>query len=171
MHAASHFQSSSVRERSIELLPGQYFDRETNLAYNYFRDYDPAIGRYAQSDLIGLRGGLDTYLYVNAKPLSLVDPEGLQIAVPAPMPPVGGSYGSAGIAKGFSNLIKKIADFCKPPNCDDHLQACLGSDLASVKDGYQSRCLSCYDRCRGSGAWPSSLENVGTCDYEKFKLQ
>ena len=28
-------------------LPGQYFDRETNLHYNYFRDYDPSIGRYS----------------------------------------------------------------------------------------------------------------------------
>ena len=27
-------------------LPGQYFDKETNLHYNYHRDYDPQIGRY-----------------------------------------------------------------------------------------------------------------------------
>jgi len=33
-------------------LPGQYFDRETNLHYNYFRDYDPGIGRYVQPDPI-----------------------------------------------------------------------------------------------------------------------
>src|SRR5713226_1252037 len=31
-------------------FPGQYFDRETNLAYNLRRDYDPAIGRYVESD-------------------------------------------------------------------------------------------------------------------------
>jgi RHS repeat-associated protein len=36
-------------------LPGQYYDKETNLHYNYFRDYEPAIGRYVQSDPIGLR--------------------------------------------------------------------------------------------------------------------
>ena len=42
-------------------FPGQYFDRETNAHYNYFRDYDPAIGRYTRSDPIGLRGGLNAY--------------------------------------------------------------------------------------------------------------
>jgi len=30
-------------------FPGQYFDKETGLHYNYFRDYNPQIGRYIQS--------------------------------------------------------------------------------------------------------------------------
>jgi RHS repeat-associated protein len=58
-------------------MPGQYFDMDTNLSYNYFRDYDPSSGRYVQSDPIGLHGGLNTYSYVGGNPLNYVDPRGL----------------------------------------------------------------------------------------------
>jgi RHS repeat-associated protein len=58
-------------------LPGQYADKETSLYYNYFRDYDPHLGAYKQSDPIGLRGGVNTYAYVEGGPLHRVDPLGL----------------------------------------------------------------------------------------------
>src|SRR5208283_4297734 len=58
-------------------LPGQYFDHETTFHYNGFRDYIPAIGRYIESDPIGLGGGLNTYAYVEGMPLNFVDPLGL----------------------------------------------------------------------------------------------
>jgi RHS repeat-associated protein len=59
-------------------MPGQYFDAETGVSYNYFRDYDPAVGQYVESDPFGLNGGsYSTYNYVGGNPISRTDRYGL----------------------------------------------------------------------------------------------
>ncbi len=58
-------------------LPGQYFDKETNTHYNYFRITDPSTGRYVESDPVGLEGGINSYLFAEGNPIAYLDSFGL----------------------------------------------------------------------------------------------
>jgi RHS repeat-associated protein len=63
-------------------FPGQYFDLETGLNYNYFRDYNAMIGRYIESDHAGLKGGINLYVYVENNAVNVSDLLGLTPVVP-----------------------------------------------------------------------------------------
>ena len=70
--------ATSIPEVTFNLrYPGQYFDKETKLHYNYFRTYAPSTGRYTQGDPIGLDGGWNRFGYAEQNPLFFTDPNGL----------------------------------------------------------------------------------------------
>jgi RHS repeat-associated protein len=62
-------------------FPGQYYDQESETFYNYFRTYDGSLGRYQQSDPIGLAGGLNAYVYGLGNPTRHTDRFGLSTTV------------------------------------------------------------------------------------------
>jgi RHS repeat-associated protein len=80
------FGEVTVTTKSVEnplRFPGQHADGLNGLYYNHFRDYDPTLGRYIESDPIGLDAGFNTYGYVHQNPLRFIDPDGRkQICLP-----------------------------------------------------------------------------------------
>ena len=67
-------------------FPGQYYDQESGLHYNWHRYYSPKLARYLSPDPIGLAGGANRFSYVNGNPVNAVDPTG-QFALVLPALP------------------------------------------------------------------------------------
>jgi uncharacterized protein RhaS with RHS repeats len=106
--------------------------------YNYFRDYDPSIGRFVESDPVGLLGGINTYNYVGANSLISVDPRGLK------------GCGSGKYENQTPNLV--FASCCD--SHDDCYDDCKKRPTKAECD--QGFCSCVYRRCAAIG-------NVAAC--------
>ncbi len=160
------FGAATVTVATVEnhlRLPGQYFDAETGLHYNWRRYYDPATGRFLSRDPV--RDEYNHFLYAQNNPLTKFDPDGLRAKVSVPIPPGGG------ICKVYTSL-----DFCE---CGVKCGGSLGSSKAK---GAGCELAADVDLCNGRngngpGGFPAPKVCVaagckvgdGTCKAELLK--
>jgi len=140
-------------------FPGQYYDAETGTHYNYFRDYDPTIGRYEQSDPIGLQGGLNTYVYVANDPVELTDPRGQNVH--------GNWCGPGGAGPAIDGVDQCCKDHdgcydkCKA-DWKNHMFGTGGSDTQSAMTACDKSLRSCLKNAK--------VDPGGAADRAKFRV-
>jgi RHS repeat-associated protein len=147
-------------------FPGQWFQLETGLHYNWHRSYDPSVGRYTQPDPLGFVDGPSVYAYAGGSPGQYVDPDGRQIVVP--VPPVVIPVVVIGSLYCIINpqACKKLLDYCRrgsegggagpPPKkdddpCEEQVQLDEAVCRRLAKPAARSRC------------WTSSEARYGAC--------
>jgi hypothetical protein len=91
------------------------------------RDYDPAVGRYVESDPIGLAGGLNTYIYVRNRPVQWMD-----------------KFGLVGCGSGWNESVVPDSPLGYPfGKCCDAHDDCYGNCKGPVK----STCDNNFHQC------------------------
>jgi RHS repeat-associated protein len=123
-------------------FPGQWFQLEAGLHYNWHRHYDPSIGRYTQPDPLGFVDGPSGYGYAGGRPNMAVDLDGRAINIPIQLLGVycrANPSGCAALAGTTGEVIKQIIEACMvaPGNVAD-----TGVRQAWERDGAPK------DRCK-----------------------
>lgn len=144
-------------------FPGQWFQMESGLAYNWHRHYDATLGRYVQPDPIGYAGGRSLYGYVGQNPLGYIDPEGRNAGTivgggigtavwPGPGTAIGAVLGTAAGAAG-AWAINWCMSRGKNP---DGFRECTSAEYAACEEqcgprGVQSCTVGYRSRVTGTG--------------------
>ncbi|HEV7608942.1 MAG TPA: RHS repeat-associated core domain-containing protein [Steroidobacteraceae bacterium] len=132
-------------------FPGQYFDNETNFNYNYLRDYDPAVGRFIESDPAGVNDDLNTYAYVHEDPVASSDPLGLGRATGNPEKYSGKACGSGWNFTLVPDSFRGVVSFTKACKNHDNCYGTCGASKKNCDDKFLQETLDACAKALGAG--------------------
>jgi RHS repeat-associated protein len=137
-------------------FPGQYYDSESSLHYNFHRYFDTTTQRYLQCDPDGIVNGINSFSYAN-NPISICDPLGLRNLFDFHYYGRWGGPGyTAGMWTSWDKLSQEQRDFIIKDIADNP-----NSNYAPTDN--QDRCYMHHDICYGEGRRRWSPE-LGQCD-------
>jgi RHS repeat-associated protein len=166
-------------------FPGQYYDQEIDLNYNFHRNYDPKTSRYAVPDPIGVKGGINLYSYAKNNPIRFTDSLGLEALpnndwwnISLPPIPIYGTCGSGWseplvpdnpFGFNFSDCCQKHDDCygtCRSikDQCDDNFERCMINACAGVGPGRPLRISLCHNWAK---RYASAVRNLGEVAFDK----
>jgi len=144
-------------------FPGQVVDESTGLFYNLNRDYDPSIGRYLQTDPIGLLGGPNSYTYVENNPITRFDLDGKKWIANSPHDSVYPTIecdGMGGIRVFIGNLFTSRQLIC--------LKDCVvAHEKVHLEDAAQDS--PCYLKDAGLQVYNPSVVITDTSEVKAYK--
>jgi RHS repeat-associated protein len=159
-------------------FPGQWFQLETGLHYNWHRSYDPTIGRYTQPDPLGFVDGPSVYGYARGAPQALVDRDG-RFAFVIPPAKLAGDLAviiaAAVMSKYSKSPVKKPKsptpiDSC-PANDDDNGVKCRKASDYQIR---QAKIIEEYGSehkfKNEHGATPESHYEICACDDGSIRI-
>jgi hypothetical protein len=136
---------------------------QTAKHYNYFRDYDPAIGRYVESDAIGLRGGPNTFGYALGSPLYFVDPLGLQVFPPNPAL-------NTVVCDGKGGMITQLSDRLTPQQERCISNCLLVHEFSHVDDFFADGSAMTVCKNQPKGVRPG-MANAGASETKAYGVE
>ncbi len=133
-------------------FPGQYYDAETGLHYNWNRYYDPRTGRYLTPDPVGLEEGINLFTYTENNPVNKVDSNGLAATFGI------SAYGGGGFEASFTQTLCCENDI---EYLVEYLTICGGAGIG-IKGGFAKGLLS------GSMPMAGVSSNSGGCPQDRY---